>query len=115
MRIWDVDPAILCRAHLLGEHRELHAIWTILSEDRIGYRSHPETIRWEGRLAALHRRHEILVHELVRRGYNHRSPLDRALATGDAHQPLRVDAESVQLAILRAKPCPCTGADWPDR
>ena len=24
MRIWDVDPALLCRSHLLGEHRELH-------------------------------------------------------------------------------------------
>ncbi|HEX6642404.1 MAG TPA: pyrimidine dimer DNA glycosylase/endonuclease V, partial [Thermoanaerobaculia bacterium] len=38
MRIWDVDPAELCRAHLLGEHRELHAIWTILTQDRRGYR-----------------------------------------------------------------------------
>lgn len=22
MRIWDVDPRLLCRQHLLGEHRE---------------------------------------------------------------------------------------------
>ena len=65
MRIWDVDPALLCRSHLLGEHRELHAIWTILSEDRRGYRSHPETIRWEGKLAALSRRHDELVAEMA--------------------------------------------------
>lgn len=27
MRIWDLSPKRLCRNHLLGEHRELHAIW----------------------------------------------------------------------------------------
>jgi hypothetical protein len=25
MRIWDIEPRKLCRNHLLGEHRELHA------------------------------------------------------------------------------------------
>lgn len=30
MRIWDIHPSLLCRKHLLGEHRELHAIWSIL-------------------------------------------------------------------------------------
>jgi hypothetical protein len=30
-RIWDADPALLCDRHLLGEHRELHAIWSILT------------------------------------------------------------------------------------
>ena len=34
MRVWDVSPKELCRAHLLGEHRELHAIWTILTQTR---------------------------------------------------------------------------------
>src|SRR6516225_12082778 len=61
MRIWDVDPALLCRQHLLGEHRELHAVWTILTTDSAGYRRHPETLRWEGRLGALARRHDRLV------------------------------------------------------
>jgi hypothetical protein len=26
VRIWDLDAAELCDQHLLGEHRELHAI-----------------------------------------------------------------------------------------
>ena len=107
MRVWDVDPADLCRAHLLGEHLELHAIWTILTQDRRGYRSHPETRRWEGRLAALYRRHEALVAEMTRRGYAHRSPLDAKLATGSATQDEFVDSIEAQRRILAAKPCPC--------
>ena len=77
MRIWDLEPACLCRSHLLGEHRELHAVWAILTQDKRGYRHHPETRRWEGKLAALYRRHEALVAEMTRRGYRHASPLDR--------------------------------------
>ena len=26
MRIWMVDPKIMCRQHLLGEHNELHKL-----------------------------------------------------------------------------------------
>lgn len=107
MRIWDVDPAELCRAHLLGEHRELHAIWTILTQDRRGYRSHPETLRWEGKLAALYRRHEALVAEMTGRGYGHHSPLDPALAIGAAVQDEFVDPIDAQRRILAARPCPC--------
>ena len=62
MRVWDVAPGLLCRQHLLGEHRELHGLWNILTKHRGvgGYSRHPETQRWVGRLAALHARHEAL-------------------------------------------------------
>ena len=60
MRIWDVAPGVLCRRHLLGEHRELHGLWNILTQDKRGYRRHPETVRREGELAALFGRHELL-------------------------------------------------------
>jgi len=107
VRIWDVDPELLCRNHLLGEHRELHAIWTVLTQDRTGYRNHPETKRWVGRLAALHARHESLVVEMARRGYRHASPLDALLATGEALQTVWVDSPERQMELLRDKPCPC--------
>ena len=107
MRVWDVDPALLCRAHLLGEHRELHAVWNVLTLNRTGYARHPETLRWQGRLRALFERHEQLVAEMGRRGYQHRSPLDAALATGLAVQDRFVDPPDRQLDLLRAKPCPC--------
>ena len=48
MRIWDVSPKKLCRHHLLGEHRELHAIWSVLVNGKMGYARHPETLRWRG-------------------------------------------------------------------
>jgi len=107
VRIWDVDPARLCRRHLLGEHRELHAVWAVLTGGRRGYRHHPETRRWEGRLAALARRHDALVLEMARRGFAHRSPLDSRLATGEACQTVFVDPPEAQLVLLAAKPCPC--------
>jgi hypothetical protein len=107
MRIWDVDPAHLCREHLLGEHRELHGLWNILTLDKAGYRKHPETLRWVGKLAALYARHERLVAEMDARGYVHRSPLDERLATGEGAQDTFVDAPAAQRRILKAKGCRC--------
>jgi hypothetical protein len=107
MRVWDVDVRELCDRHLLGEHRELHAIWTILTNDRPGYAQHPETVRWRGRLAALYARHEQEVAEMGRRGFRHASPLDHRLATGDACQTELVDSPEDQRARLAAKDCAC--------
>jgi hypothetical protein len=107
LRIWDVAPRELCAPHLLGEHRELHGLWNILTQDKRGYRAHPETRRWEGRLAALYARHEALVVEMQRRGYRHASPLDRRLATGDEAQTIYVDSPAAQRRILKAKGCAC--------
>jgi hypothetical protein len=107
MRIWDVPPECLCRQHLLGEHRELHAIWTILTTGKTGYTRHPETIRWQGKLRALWLRHEALVAEMARRGYRHASPLDESLATGEAIQTDYVDPIPAQFTLLREKVCDC--------
>ena len=107
MRIWDLPPRLLCRNHLLGEHRELHAIWSILTQGKTGYARHPETLRWKGRLKALHLRHDRLVEEMATRGYRHWTPLNRKLATGKAVQDRFVDSPRRQLALLKAKRCAC--------
>lgn len=107
MRIWDLTPSYLCRVHLLGEHRELHALWTILTENRKGYRKHPETLRWVGKLHALYNRHELLVVEMKKRGYHHVSPLDRTLATGESKQTVFVHTLPEQKEILKNKHCSC--------
>jgi hypothetical protein len=107
MRIWDLHPRRLCRPHLLGEHRELHAIWTVLTERRTGYSRHPETLRWKGKLRALCRRHDLRVAEMSRRGYDHRRPPDRRLARGKEVQDTAVDPPARQVRLLRAKGCPC--------
>ena len=109
MRIWDIPPDKLCRKHLLGEHSELHAIWTILTQGRKGYSRHPETMRWKGKLKALYDRHQNLVHEMTRRGYKHHSPLSGRLATGAARQDVFVDSYDEQCNILRQKGCGCLG------
>ncbi len=77
MRIWDVPAGYLSRQSLLGEHRELHGLESILVHGKRGYSRHPETRRWVGRHAALCRRHELLVAEMMVRGYVDRTPLER--------------------------------------
>jgi len=108
MRIWDIPPERLCRNHLLGEHAELHAVWTILTEDRHGgYANHPEVERWRGKLQALYRKHDQIVDEMLERGYRHNSPLDPELATGSAQQDTLIDSLEEQARILKAKGCDC--------
>ena len=107
MRIWDIPPDKLCRNHLLGEHNELHAMWNILTQGKTGYSKHPETIRWKGKLKALFRVHEEIVQEMLARGYNHMSPLDKSLATGKSVQTTFVDPVERQIEILRQKGCCC--------
>jgi hypothetical protein len=107
MRIWDLPCKGLCRQHLLGEHRELHAIWAVLTQNRKGYARHPETLRWRGRLKALYNRHEAQVVEMTRRGYAHHSPLDRNRATGLARQARFVHTPRQQRQLLKLKGCEC--------
>lgn len=109
MRIWDIDPALLCRKHLLAEHRELHGLWNILTKHgaKGGYSKHPETLRWIGKEKALYLRHELLVEEFRKRGYVHKTPLESQLAVGSETQDVFVDSLSEQIALLNGKPCEC--------
>jgi len=79
MRVWDISPWLLCRNHLLGEHREIHYIWKILTEGgkkKTSYANHPEVKRWRGEEMQLFIRHYFVALEMRRRGYSHRSNLD---------------------------------------
>lgn len=97
MRIWNPPCRELDSQHLLGEHRELHGLWSILVREaeqdrtgerrRIGYANHPETARWRGRLGAVFLRHEEEVEEMLRRGFTgHRTPLNRGLVGDDSRE-----------------------------
>lgn len=105
MRVWDVPPRVLCRAHLLGEHREIHAVRAVIGRGTAGYARHPETLRWVGKLPALARRHAEIVGEMRSRGYGHASPM-RA-GRGSTIQRSRLLSRDGQLTRLAAKPCPC--------
>jgi hypothetical protein len=107
VRIWDLEPDKLCRQHLLGEHRELHALWVVLTEAKTGFARHPETARWRGKLKALYLRHESLTAEMGRRGYRHHTPLPENLATGSDRQDVYKDTPAEQVEILKNKGCGC--------
>ena len=109
MRIWDVNPKLLCRKHLLAEHRELHGLWNILTKHKGkgGYSHHPETLRWVGKNRALYNRHELLVKEFIRRGYKHHTPLDKKLAKGKIKQGIFINTLTEQKILLKNKPCEC--------
>ncbi len=107
MKIWDVSPMYLCRQHLLGEHRELHATWTVLTQGKKRYSNHPEVKRWVGKLKALYTRHDALVEEMTYRDYNHKTPLDSYLATGENIQNKFINSLEEQILILIGKGCGC--------
>lgn len=114
MRIWDIPVERLCRNHLLGEHRELHAIWSVIVDDRKGYSKHPEVLRWQGRLGALWLRHEQQKDEMLRRGYSHLSPLyldDVEEGHSGRLSPPSIEPIYEQVRKLREKKCGCDTED----
>jgi len=107
MRIWDVNPKKLCNKHLVAEHGELHSLWSVIINNKKGFSRHPETTRWRGKLKALYERHEQLVKEVKRRGYNHSSPLNKKQASGKLKQDEFVNTKVEQRIILKHKDCDC--------
>ena len=72
MRMWMVNPKIMCRKHLLGEHVEHHMFAGSINKG----------INVAGYLAknllepaSLWYRHDILSREMLARGYRHQSEL----------------------------------------
>lgn len=76
-RMWNIDPGLMCDRHLLGEHREMH--------QEVGtLRNHPhglEVVKGHAKnghidTSLIKQRHDELVEEMERRGFQHGSPLD---------------------------------------
>jgi len=102
MRIWDIDPGYLNRQSLLGEHRELHGIVSIIVHEKRGYSRHPETLRWVGRGWALAQRHRLLAAEMSLRGFTEKSPVVTRGAKGEWPAAF-VDEPYRQYHLLREK------------
>lgn len=102
MRIWDINPGYLNRQSLLGEHRELHGIVSIIKNNKKGYSKHPETLRWIGYGWALRQRHKLLSAEMALRGYTDKSPVN--LRSNLEHWPdTFIDPPHIQLKLLKQK------------
>ena len=88
-----VDPRLMCRKHLLGEHVELHMLVGSL---RRGLRLDGF---FENKLIELHsieRRHRQLVREMERRGFRHASPI-----VVEAERAGRVDRRANLIELAR--------------
>jgi hypothetical protein len=102
LRVWDINPGYLNRQSLQGEHRELHAIVSIIKNNKKGYSRHPETLRWNNFGWGLSQRHRLLAAEMNLRGYVDRTPV--LLKTQRQKWPeVFVDPPAVQLSILAEK------------
>ena len=74
MRMWMVDPSLMCRRHLLGEHVEIHMlVGTLLRNKSIAGFVENNLIE----VHSIRARHSELVREMDRRGMTHRSPLPK--------------------------------------
>lgn len=106
MRVWDLPVQYLCDKHLLGQHLEIHTMHSVIVNNRKGYAKHPETMRWRGHEAELRGVHELTVREMIKRGFNHKSPLD---GTYDSNIQVlgQVDPLWRQIEELRRKYCNC--------
>jgi hypothetical protein len=58
-------------------------------------------------LKALFHVHEVIVQEMLKRGYQHKSPLDKKLAKGERVQDEFIDSVERQIGILKRKRCDC--------
>ena len=68
-----IPPELLCRKHLLGEHGELHKFLPSFHKKyQVKNRVSP-VVQIE--LSSYQERHDELAKEMVRRGFNHNSPL----------------------------------------
>jgi len=106
MRVWDIPVEQLCRKHLLGQHNEIHIMYKTIQTGRKAWANHPETKRWRGKEHALKATHDATAAEMLRRGYNHKTPLP------DAHginvtQDTFIHTIPEQYQILKNKGCEC--------
>lgn len=102
MRIWDVNPGYLNDQSLLGEHRELHGIVSIIRNNKKGYSRHPETLRWVGFGWALRQRHRLLRAEMALRGFRDRTPVSLR-ANRDNWPAVFIDLPDAQFGLLKGK------------
>lgn len=73
MRMWMVDPTLLCNQHLLGEHVETHMfLGTIRKNVSLGGYVTKGLVQTKD----LKARHDALAAEMTARNMNHRSPLE---------------------------------------
>jgi hypothetical protein len=95
MRMWMINPAMLCRNHLLGEHVEIHKHRHnfVAGHSIAGRRDQIDPAR-------MGERHEALAAEMVRRGYRHESPYQQPDLSGYDLSGHGVDVAAARADLL---------------
>ena len=109
MRMWMVNPELMCRKHLLGEHVEVHMMVGSLRRGR-SIAGHLDRGQLEPRAAKS--RHRALTVEMRSRGYRHVSPLPGHGRLTVKQQTAKVDA-AWSLAELRRRCAECARRNKP--
>jgi hypothetical protein len=96
-----VDPRVLCRRHLLGEHGELH------KHRHCFERGHSiEGRRGQIEPEAMKARHDALADEMRRRGFRHQSPYAQPDLSGYDLEGFTIDRQaSLRLLLDRCEAC----------
>jgi len=94
MRMWGVNPKILCNRHLLGEHAEMHMFaGCILKKTSLkGYYKN-KLVRTD----LLKERHDMLADEMISRGMKHNSPMPEIDCSGLKYGEIDVKANTAEL------------------
>lgn len=101
MRMWGVNPKMLCSRHLLGEHVEMHMFAGCIRKgiSLEGY--------YKNNLLCvnlLKKRHDELADEMLSRGMNHNSPMPEIDLSGLRAGKIDIDANTSEL-ITRCFEC----------
>lgn len=75
MRMWMLEPVLLCKKHLLGAHGELHKHrHNFVKQHKMDGRMEP-VVQIEPKSMKV--QHDKLAAEMIQRGYNHKSPYEQ--------------------------------------
>ena len=103
--MWMTDVSQMCRQHLLGEHKEIHQLMGSLKK-KMNLNGYVEKNCIE--ISSIISRHQTLVDEMIRRGYNHHSPIEPMLEfeqiieyLTDDIRNFKIDKESSKIELLQ--------------
>lgn len=106
MRMWGINPKLLCKKHLLGEHGEIHKHrHNFIKQHSIAKRIAPVV---QIAPEQMQKRHNELADEMLRRGYNHQSPYEQPdlsyLKSYERHAEIDTNVSILDL-VIRCKDC----------
>jgi len=106
MRMWGINPELLCKKHLLGEHGEIHKHrHNFVKQHSIAKRISPVV---QIAPEQMQKRHNELAHEMLKRGYNHKSPYEQPdlshLKNEERYAEIDINVSILDL-VLRCDEC----------